>query len=539
MRAISKRVVIASVPLVSLLIAALDPTPRPALAVNEFASPPSAQPRASQVLKTRIQEPRVLRAPDLIGQQVGTARATLESRGLHAGREQSRPTTEHRPGTVLAQDPKPGAPVERGSAINLWVAAAPPRTPDRASDRTVPPLEPPRTPDRAVFPPEPPRPPRGVLVPDLIHRPANQVASILEHSGLRLGEQRREESVAPAGTVTRQTPEAGMRVRPGTTVDVAVAVPLLISVPDLRGHSLERAREMLTRARLTAGTPRARPSDAPAGIVLTQSPSAGTRVRPGTDVDFTFAVPIQVSVPDVTGRSPQEAREILSRYRLGLGAQAREESAAPAGTVVSQSPVAGTRTRPGTAVDVAIAIAIPTPVPPAVPAAPVVPPPPAPTAPRPPGPVVRQPKPDPVVPPPPAPAAPVATPAAVATPPVVVPPPVAVTPPPLLVAQPAPDPRSARWPRRLAWGLGSALLLTAGGAVYYRRATLGTGQQPVTLPALAFGPHWDTGTQRIGPAGPLRNGAGLRLVSGLEMGTSNIEDDHLVGAAHDTGGLRR
>ena len=373
MRAISRRVAIASVPLVSLLIAALDPTPRAALAVNEFAPPSSAQPRASQVLNKRIQKPRVLRAPDLVGQPIGTARATLESRGLHAGREQSRPTTEQRPGTVLAQDPKPGAPVEPGSAIHLWVAAAPPR---------------------------------GVLVPDLINRPANQAASILEHSGLRLGEQRREESEGPAGTVTRQTPEAGIRVRPGTTVNVAGAIPA--------------------------------------------------------------------------------------------------------------------------------------PVPPAVPAAPVVPPPPAPTTPRPPEPVALQPEPNPVKPTTPAPPTPpVATPPAVATPPVVVPPPAAVTPPPPLVIQPAPDPRSARWPGRLAWGLGSALLLTAGGAVYYRRATLGTGQQPVTLPTLDFGPHWDTGTQRIGPAGPLRNGSGLRLVSGLEMGTSNIEDDHLVGAAHDTGGLRR
>jgi beta-lactam-binding protein with PASTA domain len=420
---ISKRVVIASVPLVSLLMVALDPKARPALAVNEFASPPS--PRASHVLKAPIREPRVLRAPDLVGQPVGAARATLESRGLRAGREQSRLTTEHRPGTVLAQEPRPGAPVESGSAISLWIAATPARTPDRA-----------------VPTPELPRPPRSVLVPDLIHRPANQVASILEHSGLRLGEQRREESVAPAGTVTRQTPEAGMRVRPGTTVDVAVAIPLLIPVPDLRGHSLERARELLTRARLTVGTSRARPSDAPAG------------------------------------------------------------------TVLGQSPVAGTRTRPGTAVNVAIAVAITAPVPP---------------APRPPTPVVQQPKPDPVAPSAPAPSAPVVVP-----PSVVVAPPAAVA-----------EPPRARWPRRLAWGLGSALLLAAGGAVYYRRATLGTGQQPVTLPTLAFGPHWDTGTQRIGPAGPLRNGSGLRLVSGLEMGTSNIEEDHLVGAAHDTGGLRR
>jgi beta-lactam-binding protein with PASTA domain len=522
MRAISKRIVIASVPLVSLFIAALDPAPRPVLA-NEFGSPPIAQPRASQILKTGVREPRVRRAPDLVGHPVATARATLESRGLHAGREQSRSTTEHHAGTVLAQDPKPGAPVEPGSAINLWVAVAPPPAPDQVPDRAVPPLE-------------PPRPPRGVPVPDLIHRPANQVASILEHSGLRLGKQQHQESEAAAGTVTRQTPEARMRVRPGTTVDVDVAVPVLISVPDLTGHSLDQARSLLARSRLTAGARRARPSDAATGTVLTQSPIAGTRVRPGTDVDITFAVTIEVSVPDVTGRSVQEAREILSRYRLGLGAQAREESSAPTGTVVSQSPGARTRARPGTAVDVAIAVAILAPVPPSVPAAPVVPPPPAPTTPPPFKPLVRPPKAALVAP---TPSAPVATLSAVAAPPVPVPTPVAVVPPPILAAPPAQDPRSARWPRRLTWGFGSAaLLLTAGGALYYRRATLGSGQQPVTLP-LDFGPHWDTGRQQIGPAGPLRNGSGLRLVSGLEMGTAKIEDDHLVGAAHDTGGLRR
>jgi len=76
--------------------------------------------------------------------------------------------------------------------------------------------------------------------------------------------------------------------------------------------------------------------------------------------------------------------------------------------------------------------------------------------------------------------------------------------------------------------------------MYYRaRTTHSVRQQPVTSLELNFVPRWDAGRQQIGPAGPLRSGSGLRLVTRLETGAPSLEDDHLVGAAHDNGGYPR
>jgi hypothetical protein len=55
---------------------------------------------------------------------------------------------------------------------------------------------------------------------------------------------------------------------------------------------------------------------------------------------------------------------------------------------------------------------------------------------------------------------------------------------------------------------------------------------------LNFAPHWDAGAQQIGPVGPLSDGSGLRLVSGLGIGTATLEEDRRADATHDTGGLR-
>src|SRR4030095_2181359 len=171
-----------SVPLVSLLIA-LGVTAPVAYAVDEFATPrPSVktQPvvKAQSVVKTQpdvktqpvvetrpivgthVPEVQVLRAPNVVGQPVGSARVILDRAHLRVGRETPQLTPEHPAGVVLGQDPKPGTVMQPGASVSLWVAT-PPRTPGTSDGPDGPPQQ------------------TQVIVPNLIGRSAESAAGVL------------------------------------------------------------------------------------------------------------------------------------------------------------------------------------------------------------------------------------------------------------------------------------------------------------------------------------------------------------------------
>ena len=64
--------------------------------------------------------------PDVVGASEDDARAALEDAGLSAGNVTEQENADEEPGTVLEQDPAAGGEVDRGTAVNLVVAAAPP-----------------------------------------------------------------------------------------------------------------------------------------------------------------------------------------------------------------------------------------------------------------------------------------------------------------------------------------------------------------------------------------------------------------------------
>jgi eukaryotic-like serine/threonine-protein kinase len=64
--------------------------------------------------------------PDLVGDSEDEARSALEDAGLRAGEVTDRENADEELGTVLEQDPAAGGQVDRGSAVNLVVASAPP-----------------------------------------------------------------------------------------------------------------------------------------------------------------------------------------------------------------------------------------------------------------------------------------------------------------------------------------------------------------------------------------------------------------------------
>lgn len=97
-----------------------------------------------------------------------------------------------------------------------------------------------------------------------------------------------------AGVVISTNPGAGTSVVKGDTVAILVSrgrEVIEVNVPDLRNQSESEARNALNSAGLAVGTvSEANSETVPAGAVISQSYSAGTKVEAGTAVDFVLSL---------------------------------------------------------------------------------------------------------------------------------------------------------------------------------------------------------------------------------------------------------
>jgi beta-lactam-binding protein with PASTA domain len=274
-------------------------------------------------------------------------------------------------GTVIAQSPPPRTRVKCRTVVDIWIAVPPLPRPD--PPKPDPPRPNPPTPDPPKPDPPKPDPPKPdppcptISVPPLIgHEPKSAIAQ-LEARGLIAGSLFNRESKGVAGVVIDQTPAHGSMVSCKTTVNLWVSVPLpppvQVRVPALEGHDRSAAERRLREAGLRLGEVGQRASDGPEDIVVGQLPAAGALVQPDAPVQIWLAVPRPATVPELRGRNRASAVEALTGARLRLGLVAERQSEAPSGTVVEQSPSAGTVVRPGMPVEVWLAVPIPIEVP--------------------------------------------------------------------------------------------------------------------------------------------------------------------------------
>jgi PASTA domain/PKD domain len=107
---------------------------------------------------------------------------------------------------------------------------------------------------------------------------------------LQMGAVAREESDAPANTVTAQSPEADTKVGRGSSVDVVIAEPVTtVAVPNLLNFEEAEAAQALENANLQMGAVKEEVNPAPSGTVLSQNPNAGEQVRLGSAVNVTIS----------------------------------------------------------------------------------------------------------------------------------------------------------------------------------------------------------------------------------------------------------
>ncbi len=129
-----------------------------------------------------------------------------------------------------------------------------------------------------------------------------------------------------------------------------------ISVPDVVGKQPAEATQILNDLDLRLGDVSEIPTDvAPAGTIVSQKPEAGSTLKPDEKVSFVVAAPPTTSeVPNVSGKSQDEAEALLAEARLRPYVVQSYASTAAAGFVMSQLPTSGAEVAPGASVAIVV-----------------------------------------------------------------------------------------------------------------------------------------------------------------------------------------
>ncbi len=248
--------------------------------------------------------------PSVVGRHIDQARTILERSRFPVGKILKEPTDGVPVDTVTRQDPPAGTQVRVGTAVNLWIAAAPPQPPPAPSVVGRP----------AVAPRQPPP------VPSVVGRHIDQARTILERSRFPVGEILRESTDrVPVDTVTGQDPPAGTQVRLGTAVNlwIAAALPRL-AMPSVEGLHIDEARSRLGEFRLEVGEILRESTDrVPVDTVTGQDPPAGTQVSVDTHVNLWVAVPTGITFR-ITWRPNPQTTAIIVVTLLIAGATAMQ-----------------------------------------------------------------------------------------------------------------------------------------------------------------------------------------------------------------------
>ncbi|MFH9422738.1 Stk1 family PASTA domain-containing Ser/Thr kinase [Streptomyces sp. NPDC017529] len=201
--------------------------------------------------------------------------------------------------------------------------------------------------------------PEIVQVPDLAGTPVADAKRKLRDLGLTVGTVRKEFSDEVAkGSVIASDPAAGSKRRPDTAVALTVSRGAAADVPDVTGRDRADAEATLRGAGFevriddrTAHSPHDK------GKVARQSPGQGGKLGKGETVTLTLSEgPEMVTVPDVTGKSTDEAKQALTG--AGFEVEVKKPFLFPKDTVDSQSVAGGEQAPKGSKITIRLKSAL-------------------------------------------------------------------------------------------------------------------------------------------------------------------------------------
>ena len=127
-----------------------------------------------------------------------------------------------------------------------------------------------------------------------------------------------------------------------------------VVVPDVTGKQMALAKQILEDNKLRVNVAETYDASVPAGVVVSQDPEAGSKVKEERTVTiYVSKGGEEITMPDLKGLSKADALDKLKK--MGLEATVYEkESDKEAGTVIEQDPRAGSKVSKGTSVEIII-----------------------------------------------------------------------------------------------------------------------------------------------------------------------------------------
>ncbi len=266
-------------------------------------------------------DPTLVTVPNVVGQPADQAQAALEAEGFRVTRATD--TSDRPVDEVIAQDPPANEQAEEGSEVTITLSAGP----------------------------------ETATVPDVTGRTVDEASQLLIDAGFVPSQRAEENADVEQNLVIRTDPAAGADAARNSTVTIFYSSgPNTIAIPDVRGQSVNDARNTLAGAGFT-GTIQERQeasNDVEQGRVIGTEPGAGQQAPANATITLVVSSGQgQVGVPDVVGRTEDNARALLQ----GFDVQTTDENTNDPnqdGRVLSQNPPANSQVDQGSTVTLVI-----------------------------------------------------------------------------------------------------------------------------------------------------------------------------------------
>lgn len=168
-------------------------------------------------------------------------------------------------------------------------------------------------------------------------------------AGFKYQEKEDNNSSEPKGTFTKQSPKGGSKAPKGSTVTVWFSSgPKESVIPDVKGQSQANARKTLENAgfKVSAAASVEDSTDVPKDHVTRTDPASGQSIAKGSSI-LLYISSGMTKVPDLTGKTKDEATKILQAQHFNITIQEQSSSSVAKDLVISSNPSSGSSVQQG------------------------------------------------------------------------------------------------------------------------------------------------------------------------------------------------